>query len=90
VTPCHHLYTICTPCAHDALFGGRYSQGMKTNPSQVVAGLNEADIRYRLEQLAAEEKALRVLLRAVLARKRGVDRDTDRTERRPKDEPPNH
>jgi hypothetical protein len=43
---------------------------MDTTARQIVEGLRPAEIRERLNELAAEEKALRVLLRAALARER--------------------
>ena len=40
------------------------------NPTQLLDSLDAEEIRRRLQTLDAEEKALRVLLRAALARNR--------------------
>ena len=40
------------------------------DPATIIATLDSATIRARLERLAEEERALRVFLRAALARER--------------------
>lgn len=51
----------------------------QTDPTQVVASLDPDAIRKRLAELNAEESALRVLLRAAIARSRAAQyQDSER------------
>ena len=47
------------------------------DPAKLIANLDPDAIRSRLADLDAEESALRVLLRAALARRRGRDKPAD-------------
>jgi hypothetical protein len=45
-----------------------------TDPVALLATITTEDIRVRLDQLDAEQRALRVLLRSAIARERARDR----------------
>lgn len=51
------------------------------DPTELIASLDPEAIRSRLAELNAEESALRVLLRAALARRRDQDKRADDRER---------
>jgi hypothetical protein len=47
---------------------------MPTDAVKLLESLSSADIQHRLDELGAEEAALRTLLRATRARERGAHR----------------
>jgi hypothetical protein len=49
-----------------------------SDPRDLLKLLRAADLRARLQELAAEQRALRVLLRAAVARERGLARQGER------------